>query len=64
MFGGKMYGIFLFTSSDHRKAINAKVSFDQKKIKHACLCMTVTSNLICNAPKFSELVSNHFHSFQ
>lgn len=35
MFGGKMYGIFLFTSSDHRKAINAKVSFDQKKIKHA-----------------------------
>lgn len=38
MFGGKMYGIFLFTSSDHRKAINAKVSFDQKKNK-TCMFM-------------------------
>lgn len=33
MFGGKMYEIFFIyvKSSDHRKAINAKVSFDQKK---------------------------------
>lgn len=28
MFGGKMYGIFLFMLSDYRKVINVEVLFD------------------------------------